>query len=40
MGTLFGSVPDEIVGPYKVDQDRIYLSGLSMAGHGTWDPAA
>ena len=31
---------DEIVGRYKVDQDRIYLSGLSMGGYGTWDLAA
>jgi predicted peptidase len=27
---------DEIVEKYKVDQDRIYVTGLSMGGFGTW----
>ena len=27
---------DNLVRRYKVDQDRIYLSGLSMGGSGTW----
>jgi predicted peptidase len=27
---------DEIVERYKVDQDRIYVTGLSMGGGGTW----
>ena len=27
---------DEIVEKYKVDHDRIYLTGLSMGGFGTW----
>ena len=31
---------DEIVAKYKIDQDRIYLSGLSMGGFGTWMLAA
>jgi predicted peptidase len=31
---------DEIVEKYKVDQDRIYLTGLSMGGFGTWMLAA
>ena len=31
---------DEIVENYKVDQDRIYLTGLSMGGFGTWSLAA
>jgi len=31
---------DEIVKKYKVDQDRIYLTGLSMGGYGTWNWAA
>jgi predicted peptidase len=30
---------DEMVEKYKVDQDRIYLTGLSMGGFGTWDLA-
>ena len=31
---------DEIVDKYKVDEDRIYLTGLSMGGFGTWMLAA
>ena len=31
---------DEIAAKYKVDQDRIYLTGLSMGGFGTWALAA
>jgi predicted peptidase len=31
---------DEIGGRYKVDVDRIYLTGLSMGGFGTWRLAA
>ena len=31
---------DEIVGKHKVDQDRIYVTGLSMGGFGTWSLAA
>jgi predicted peptidase len=31
---------DEIVAKYKIDQDRIYLTGLSMGGFGTWALAA
>lgn len=27
---------DEIVSKYKVDEDRVYLTGLSMGGYGTW----
>ena len=27
---------DEIAEKYKVDQDRIYLTGISMGGFGTW----
>ena len=30
---------DEIVEKYKVDQDRIYATGLSMGGFGTWSLA-
>ena len=28
---------DEIVEKYKVDKDRIYVTGLSMGGYGVWD---
>ena len=31
---------DEIAGKYKVDGDRIYLTGLSMGGYGSWRLAA
>ena len=28
---------DEIIGTYRVDTNRVYLTGLSMGGYGTWD---
>jgi predicted peptidase len=31
---------DEIVDRYPVDRDRVYLTGLSMGGYGTWSLAA
>ena len=31
---------DEIVEKYKVDEDRVYVTGLSMGGFGTWSLAA
>jgi predicted peptidase len=31
---------DEIESKYKVDKDRVYLTGLSMGGFGTWSLAA
>ncbi len=31
---------DEIVEKYNVDEDRIYVTGLSMGGFGTWSLAA
>ena len=31
---------DDIVEKYKVDQDRVYVTGLSMGGFGTWALAA
>jgi predicted peptidase len=31
---------DELCGKYKVDRDRIYCTGLSMGGFGTWALAA
>jgi len=27
---------DRTLADYKVDRDRVYLTGLSMGGHGTW----
>jgi predicted peptidase len=34
--TLNGML-DEILLKYSVDTSRVYLTGLSMGGHGTWD---
>jgi predicted peptidase len=31
---------DDIIATYKVDKDRVYLTGLSMGGAGTWSLAA
>ena len=31
---------DDIIVRYPVDEDRIYLTGISMGGYGTWDLAA
>lgn len=31
---------DEVVKQYRVDQNRIYVTGLSMGGYGTWALAA
>ena len=31
---------DEIIVNYQVDRDRVYLTGLSMGGYGTWALAA
>jgi predicted peptidase len=31
---------DEIAEKYKIDEDRVYLTGLSMGGFGTWATAA
>jgi predicted peptidase len=30
---------DEIEANYRVDKNRIYVTGLSMGGHGTWSLA-
>ena len=31
---------DHVAGAYRVDLDRVYLTGLSMGGYGTWTLAA
>ncbi len=30
---------DDLTGHYRVDSDRVYLTGLSMGGYGTWSLA-
>lgn len=30
------NVLDEVIGKYNVDTDRVYLTGMSLGGHGTW----
>ena len=36
---ILGSLLEDVIGRYKVDEDRVYLTGLSMGGYGTWDLA-
>jgi predicted peptidase len=31
---------DEVCANYKIDEDRVYVTGLSMGGYGTWSLAA
>jgi predicted esterase len=31
---------DEVISKYRIDEDRIYLTGLSMGGFGTWEIAS
>ena len=31
---------DDVMAKYKVDKDRVYVTGLSMGGYGTWALAA
>lgn len=37
---VLGALLDEIEANYRVDSDRVYLTGLSMGGFGTWALAA
>jgi predicted peptidase len=36
---ILGALLEDVIGRYKVDEDRVYLTGLSMGGYGTWDLA-
>jgi predicted peptidase len=38
--TTLNALLDDILAKYKVDKDRVYLTGLSMGGFGTWTWAA
>ena len=33
---ILNNLLDEIVSKYRIDKDRIYVTGLSMGGFGTW----
>lgn len=37
---LLSDLLDEVIDTYGVDPDRVYLTGLSMGGYGTWYLAA
>jgi predicted peptidase len=37
---LLNALLDDIIQNYRVDKDRVYLTGLSMGGFGTWSLAA
>lgn len=34
---VLNALLDEILAHYRVDEKRVYLTGLSMGGYGTWD---
>lgn len=34
---LLSAMLDDVIAKYSVDRERIYLTGLSMGGFGTWD---
>lgn len=36
---VLGALLDDLAKKYSVDEDRVYLTGLSMGGYGTWDLA-
>lgn len=36
---LLSALLDEVEANYRVDKNRIYVTGLSMGGHGTWSLA-
>lgn len=37
---LLKELLDDVISKYQVDENRIYLTGLSMGGYGTWSLAA
>jgi len=34
--TIIGLLLDEIIENYRVDEERVYVTGLSMGGYGSW----
>ncbi len=36
---ILSALLDEIVSKYRVDTNKVYVTGLSMGGHGTWELA-
>jgi predicted peptidase len=36
---VLGALLDELIPKLHIDEDRVYLTGLSMGGYGTWDMA-
>ena len=37
---VLNALVDSVIREYRVDKDRVYLTGLSMGGYGTWALAA
>jgi predicted peptidase len=37
---VLNALLDSVIKQYRVDKDRVYLTGLSMGGYGTWSLAA
>lgn len=38
--SLIHKLLDDVTTRYKIDEDRVYLTGISMGGFGTWEAAA
>jgi len=37
--TMIFRLLDDVAARYKIDENRVYLTGISMGGYGTWDAA-
>jgi len=38
--SILNALLDDIISSYRIDKDRVYLTGLSMGGFGTWEFAS